>query len=253
MGKPEYAVPETVGASQSTAFRAASHPTREEASETDRLIERILRVGAAVAIAGAAVQVASQLLNYFVFDLDVWTLNVDADDNVFAWASSAAQFAAAFTCLLLAIAGWWSPRRLGVLALILALFSLDDIARFHERSSDSVRSLFDIDLAYGRLIWPFLFFPLLGAAFVLLWRFAEEAPSRAGSFVRIGLVMLVLAVIAEGISTAFHVGEAEEGTLQDILQVAVEESLELSAWVLISSALAATLFWAASRRDGHTA
>ena len=223
-----------------TALRAAS--LRDEPDDPDRLYERILRIGVVTAIAGAVVQTTSQLVNYFVFDLRVWNLEVDADNNAFAWASSVAQFAAAFACALLLIAGWWSARRLLALSLILAFFSLDDIARFHEEIGSSVREdVFGLEIGYGRVIWPIVFFPLLAGAFILLWRFAEQAQRRAARYLQLGLVMLVLAIAAEASSATFHVGQDADGTLADVLEVAVEESLELGAWVLIAAAMAATL------------
>lgn len=227
--------------SQRSAPLAETTP-RDGATKSDLLVDRILRIAVFVAIAGAVVQVLSQLVNYFVFDFAIWNLNVDADNNSFAWASSVAQFAAAFCCALLLLTGWWSFRRLLALTLILAYFSLDDIARFHEEIAYSFREdVLGVQLAYGRIIWPIMFLPLLAAAFILLWRFAERAGDPAGRAIRIGLVMLVLAVFAEAFSVVFHVGDDPEGTLQDILQVAVEESLELAAWVLIAGAAAATL------------
>jgi hypothetical protein len=224
-----------------TAPRAADAPLRGE-MDVSRLVNRIMTFAVAIAVAGVVVQVVSQLLNYFVFDFEVWNLNVDADNNSFAWASSVAQFATAFCCALLLLVGWWSRRRLLALTLILTFFSLDDIVRIHEEVAYSFREdILGVQLAYGRVIWPIMFFPLLAAAFVLLWRLAERAPARAGQAIRAGLVMLVLAVLAEAFSTVFHVGTDPEGTLQDVLQVAVEESLELAAWVLIAGAAAATL------------
>jgi hypothetical protein len=215
---------------------------RDESDESRRLTERILRIGATVAVAGVVVQVVAQLVNYFVFDVQVWNLDVDADTNAFAWASSVAQFAAAFVCVLLAAVGWWSPRRLLALAAILAFFSLDDIARYHENLGSAVREdVVGAESGYGRLIWPIVFFPLLAAAFVLLWRLAERVYERSARFVELGLAMLVLAVLAEAASTVFHVGSDAEGTLPDVLEVAVEESLELAAWVLIAAALTATV------------
>jgi hypothetical protein len=231
-----------VALSETAALRGGSPPLRDDIDVSDRLVERIMRVAVVIAVAGVCVQFLSQLVNYFVFDFEIWNLNVDADNNSFAWASSVAEFAAAFCCALLLLAGWWAFRPLLALTLILAYFSLDDIARFHEEIAYSFREdILGVQLAYGRIIWPIMFFPLLAAAFVLLWRFAERAPAQAGRAIRIGLVMLVLAVFAEAFSTVFHVGTDPEGTLQDVLQVAVEESLELAAWVLIAGAAAATL------------
>src|SRR5215213_9189819 len=142
--------------------------------------------------------------------------------------------------LAIALVGGWSARRLVVLSLIL-VFSLDDIARYHENLGSAVREDVGAQSGYGRLIWPIVFFPLLGTAFVLLWRLSERVYERAARFIRLGLVMLVLAVFAEAGSTVFHVGSDAEGTFPDVLEVSVEESLELAAWVLIAAAITATL------------
>jgi hypothetical protein len=222
-----------------TARRAASSPNQPD--EPDSLPERILRLGLAIALVAVLIQTTAELTNYFVFDMDVWNLDVDADNNAFAWASSVAQYGAAFACVLLAVVGWWSTRRLVVLSLTLAFFSLDDIARYHENLGSAVREDVGAQSGYGRLIWPIVFFPLLATAFVLLWRLSEQVYERAARFIRLGLVMLVLAVFAEAGSTVFHVGSDAEGTLPDVLEVSVEESLELAAWVLIAAAITATL------------
>lgn len=240
--------------SETRAPRATTAPVRDEAIEADRPIDRILRIGVAVAVIAVAVQIASQLVNYFVFDGDIWNLNLDGEGNFFAWASSVTQFGAAFCCALLALEGWWSRRRLVALMLILAFFSLDDIVQLHERLTLSfLGDALGIERAYSRAAWPLLFFPLLGAAFVLLWRLAERAPWQPQRFVRIGLAMLVLAVAAEALSTLLHVGEDAYGTLQDTLQVAVEESLELGAWIVITAALAATFYGAVYERARRAA
>ena len=218
--------------------RTARSP--DQLDEPDRIPERILRIGLVIAIVGTLVQTASELVDYFAFDLDVWNLNIDADNNAFAWASSVAQFAAAFCCALLAIAGWWSSRLLLALTLILAFFSLDDIVRFHEDLAFEFREdVLGVQVAYGRIIWPIMFFPLLAAAFLLLWRFGDRAAARSGWFIRLGLVMLVLAVFAEMGSTT--IGGDSENTLPYVLEVVVEEGLELAAWVLIATAMASTL------------
>lgn len=229
--------------SERTVPAAADASPRVEADEHDSNIERLIRIGIAVAIVGAAVQVASQLVNYFIFDGDVASLNVDADTNSFAWASSVTIFAVAWACAVLALVGWWSVPKLAALAAILTFFSLDDIIRVHERVAYSLRAdVLGFQLAYGRILWPILFFPLLAAVFVLLWRLADQVPARAGWAIRTGLVMLVLAVAAEASSTVLHVGTDPTGTLQDIIQVAIEESLEFAGWALIAAALVATVY-----------
>jgi hypothetical protein len=244
-----------VALSERTVSRADPSP-RSEADDHDPFIERLVRIGIGVAITGAVVQTASQLVNYFIFDGDVASLNVDADTNSFAWASSVTIFAAGFACAILALVGWWSVPKLAALAAILTFFSFDDIVRVHERVAYSLREdVLGLQLAYGRILWPILFFPLLAAAFLLLWRLAEQAPARAEWAIRTGLVMLVLAVVAEAFSTVLHVGTDPAGTLPDIIQVAIEESLEFAGWALIAAALVATVYRVLTSmgRDGTAA
>jgi hypothetical protein len=218
------------------------------ADEPERLVARVVHIAAAVAVAAVLVQVTSEFANYFLFNMDVWALNVDADNNAFAWASSVAQFAVAAFCLLLLLAGWWSTWPLVGLMAILAFFSLDDIVRIHERVGTGFEDALGLGEAWGRLIWPIIFMPLLAAAFILLWRFSERAPGVAARVTRIALVMLVLAVFAEAFSTALHLGEADSlGSLPDVVEVSVEESLELAAWILIAGALAATVLTSGRR------
>jgi hypothetical protein len=229
----DYDPGDDVALSERTVPAAADASPRVEADEHDSNIERLIRIGIAVAIVGAAVQVASQLVNYFIFDGDVASLNVDADTNSFAWASSVTIFAVAWACAVLALVGWWSVPKLAALAAILTFFSLDDIIRVHERVAYSLRAdVLGFQLAYGRILWPILFF----------WRLADQVPARAGWAIRTGLVMLVLAVAAEASSTVLHVGTDPTGTLQDIIQVAIEESLEFAGWALIAAALVATVY-----------
>lgn len=231
--------------------RAPGAPKRRPpaADESERLVARVLRIAVAVAVAAVLVQVASEFVNYFAFDMEVWALNVDADNNSFAWASSVAQFTVAAFSVLLLLAGWWSPWPLLSLTAILTFFSLDDIVRIHEEVGSVFREdVLGLGEAWGRLVWPIIFMPLLAGAFIVLWRFSERAPALAGRVTRIALVMLVLAVFAEAFSTVFHLGEDDSlGSLPDVVEVAVEESLELAAWILIAGALAATVLTSGRR------
>jgi hypothetical protein len=231
--------------------RAPRAPTRRPSptDESERLVERVIRVSVGLTVAAVLVQVASEFVNYFAFDMEVWALNVDADNNAFAWASSVAQFTVAAFCLLLLLAGWWSRGPLLGLIAILIFFSVDDIVRIHEQVSSAFREdVLGVGGAWGRLVWPIIFMPLLAAAFILLWRFSERAPALAGRVTRIGLAMLVLAVFAEAFSTVLHLGEGDSlGTAPDVVEVAVEESLELAAWILIAGAVAATVLTSGRR------
>ncbi len=97
------------------------------------MAERIVAVGLVLALVAAVGQTIVGLVNGLVFDGRYGQLDLDREFNVFAWASSAATFAAAFAALLAAIALDEARARWATLAAILAFFSADDLLVLHER------------------------------------------------------------------------------------------------------------------------
>jgi hypothetical protein len=203
------------------------------------IAERLVRLGFFLAIAGVGVQVVAHLSYALLFDYDVPQLNLDAEANVFSWASTVATFAAATAALLLAVAGT-RPLRYSFLAGALALFSLDDAVEIHERLGESVtqRTLgLPESVAYS--VWPLAFFPVLALAFASLALAYRESAGRIRSTLGVGLGLLVTGIGVEAVQAAWYgTGEGAE-SVPGALLITLEESAELAGWILVASGLLA--------------
>lgn len=200
------------------------------ADETTSAVRLALRVGAGLAIAAVAAQSVADLANFAFFDRTVGQLNADAEPNLWSWASATATAYAALALLLLALVRPGRRVALALLAAAAAFFSLDDALEIHER----------IRWVGGwqdpqRVLWPALYLPLLAAVFVVLWRIAGEAASRACLFVHVGLCLLAAAVACELAGAVLVWIGLGVGTFAYELEVIVEEGLELSGWILIAT------------------
>ncbi len=197
-----------------------------------------LRAGLLIALAAALAQALLHSFNMLILDGRVWHLNADVDGNSLAWLGSMTIFAAAVGALLLASV---TPRRasLLVLAAAFAALSLDEFIAVHERLGQEAREALGAAVAFGRVVWPVLFLPLLAAVLVAAVRSLAllEAPSRRRLIEGLGL--LALAVALEAAWAAFFYAGGEEGTWPDVLEVSAEEGAELAGWIFISSALLA--------------
>ncbi|HEX7254637.1 MAG TPA: hypothetical protein VF236_01795, partial [Gaiellaceae bacterium] len=192
-----------------------------------------------IAVVAACVQAALHLGNALVLDRRVANFDADVEGNMLAWAGSAAIFAAACASGLLALLRPAARWAFGLLAAALAFLSLDETAAIHERIGQAGVRVLDLsDDDYGRAIWPIVLFPMLAGILLGLWRLASAAPPDVGRTLRIGAGLLVAAVGAEFLWTAFPVSGGEVGSWPDALQVSLEEALELAGWVLVAAGLA---------------
>src|SRR5687768_9775125 len=139
-----------------------------------------------------------------------------------------------------------------LLAAILAVFAFDDVMVVHERVGGKTAVLLGIEADYMRAFWPVLYFPLLCFVFVALWQLAGPLLATATRAIRLGLGFLVAAVGAEALSLTWHVASGHIGDWPDTIEVAIEEGLELSGWILIASGLTAVALTRLGfvRRDG---
>jgi hypothetical protein len=205
----------------------------------ESIAERLVRLGFGLAIAGVGVQVAAHLSYALLFDYDVPQLNLDAEANVFSWASTVATFAAATAALLLAVAG---TRRLRYffLAGALALFSLDDAVEIHERLGERVtQGTLGLPETVAHSIWPLVFFPILALAFTSLALAYRESAGRIRSTLGLGLVLLVTGIGVEAVQAAWYgTGEGAE-SVPGALLITLEESAELAGWILVATGLLA--------------
>ena len=206
-----------------------------------------LRVCMPLAVLAAVVQGVVHLVNVLGFDGRSGMLNADADQGVFTWASASSTFAAGLGAAMLAALVRERRMHLLLLAVLLAGFSLDDAVAFHERIS--VGAIGPIEHG-GRILWPAVTMPLLALVFVLMACVGAAAPRALRRALGASLVMLVLAVGLEvGSSLLFEVGSDHGEPLYES-EVAVEEGLELAAWMLAAGALAAGVILVAAGRGG---
>jgi hypothetical protein len=227
-----------VALAQDELVRGRTEPVEPRPAPT--VVDRIVRWGVGLAVAGAAVQCTAHLL-FHALGSDNGVLNSDAEDNVWAWASSAATFAAAFAALLLAAAEPARARGRLLLAGLLALFSLDDAVQLHEDYGEEfTQDVLGLSEVASHAVWPALFFPALALAVVLL---AREARRAGGRLILVGIGLLAAGV---GLEATAYLLESE--TWPGALEIALEESAELAGWILIATGLAAALM--APRADG---
>jgi hypothetical protein len=185
--------------------------------------DRFTLLGIAVAAAAFTAQAAAQLVDLWAFDLRVAELDGNSVSSVFSWVSAAALLGTA-----VAFAGIASVdrkrRATGVAACVLfAFLLLDNRLHIHGR------------LTHGKL----LFLPILGTAFVLLWRFWAK-PGRERALVRAGLGLLLLSLVVHLTGpTILSWGGWQATDWQDQLKIALKESAEKAGWILVCFGAAA--------------
>jgi hypothetical protein len=213
------------------------------------LVERrIVSTACWIAVAAAILQSVGHLTNFAFFDGDIEALNADGEQNVFSWASSMSTFAAGFFLFLPAVAAGALDRvTLGLVGAI-TFFSLDDALSIHERLAERSIEVLDAEVSLQRIAWPIVYLPLLVFVFVMLWRMAQAKSGPMATALKVGLMLLVAAVVAE-VTSALYLGEGEEGTWPDVVEVTVEEGAELAGWILIAGALAARAYVLAGRNE----
>ena len=204
--------------------------------------ERSVSVGYAIAIFTVLAQSAGHIVGVRMLDDRFWNLNADVEENAVAWAGSAATFAAALAAFALALVPREIDRRLLLLALLVAAFSLDDALGLHERVAASGVDALGIPDDAGRLVWPVVYLPLLVAVLFLLLDAARRVFPRAGRAVLLGVAALFVAIGAELVAAAATVGlDVTRGSWPDVLEVVVEDGAEIGGWLLIAFGLTAAL------------
>ena len=212
----------------------------------------LLRVGLAIAAITVTAQAVAHVVGVRLLDDRYLHLNADDELGLAAWVSSAATFAAAFAALVLALMPEQIDRELLALAAVFAFFSLDDAVVVHERLGEKVGDALGVGESAERLVWPVLFLPLFAIAAVLLVRTARRLPEELGRLVSAGIALLVLAVATELVSSAlYQLADVERGSWPDTVEVVIEESAELGAWILLATALLAAV--SASVREDREA
>jgi hypothetical protein len=196
------------------------------------LEHRLLTFGLRFAIGAALLQTVVHLLNAIF--LQKRALNVNFEDNAFAWASTVATFSVAFVAIVRG-AGLSRDRfRYALLAIIVAFLSLDDMVAIHEDIGTEAAAALGLRQSYDSVLWPVVYFPLLALGLFLLFTLARRARERPRRFIHVGLVLLALALAAEVLSGPWTGGEEE---WPHVIEGAFEEAAELAAWILVAAAL----------------
>ena len=220
-------------AQPSAPARNGSSPDR-----TGPVADRILSGALILAVVAVAVQSVVDAFDVLALDRRAELLLADSDVGVFAWASVAATCAAALGALLLATAATRDRRLLLFVAGVVAFLSLDDQVGLHERAGDLADRAESLALwEPARLLWPLIWLPLLGAAFIGLWKVAGRLPGRPRRTVVLGLALLAAAVGLELLSSVVLRSGSGRGSALYELEVLLEEGAELTGWILIAGAL----------------
>ena len=212
-----------------------ARPIQAGSSTPDAAARACARVTVRVALALAVALVVLQLGQELVLGDPVAMLDADEEHNLWTWTHVAVQLATCFSLLLLAAQ---SSRRapLWFAAATMLFLSLDEFLEIHGRLAD--------ELVFfphaGRLIWPMLYLPLLGALLVVLWRTAEPDHDSARALVRAGLALLVTAVVLELASVGIFLVADGFGVLYNI-EVALEEGAEGAGWLMVAGGFASVV------------
>jgi hypothetical protein len=208
------------------------NPARREAGAA-----RVVRAGALLAGFAVLAQSAAHVGNRAW--LENRHLNADVDGNLLTWLTAGATITGALAALTIGLVVRKHRIQLLLLSAILGLLALDDVIGLHERLGGKTTGLLGIEGDYGRALWPVLYFPLLCFVFVALWQLAGRTFATAGLAIRLGLGLLLAAVGAEVLWSAWHLGGGHVGDWPDTIQVAIEEGMEFAGWILIASGLTA--------------
>jgi hypothetical protein len=213
--------------------------------------KRILLVAVWLAAAAVVAQTASHAAFVLAFDADPdWNqLNAGVDRHAWAWLSGSVTFGAALALFLLALA---APRiRAGwiLVACGLAYMSLDDVVAIHEGVGLRLSGALDRPEDWARPLWVAVFLPLLAVTFAGLVSVSREASRDGRQAIRLGLGLLVAAIVLEVSTMAFVTGVPDEGGHLYATEVALEEGVELGGWILIAGALASMLRAAPGRSE----
>jgi hypothetical protein len=221
--------------------------TAADDADLDPRSRRILLAGVWLAIAGTVVQTVVHLANIIVLDRRFALLDAESDVSLWAWGSTAAMAGAAAFAAMLGLIVARGRGRLLLLAALLAFLSADDILALHERIS--IENLGPIPHA-SRLVWPIVFGPILGLAFLLLGLEARHSPAPIRLVMMAGLAALLVAIAMEvGTPILFALG-FDHGSTPYELESVIEEGLELAGVVLLATALAALVVVALRPRAG---
>ena len=203
------------------------------ARERGRALSGIARGGIAVTAIAVAVQSLLDFAYIVVFDRHHQAINADAEASVAAWLGSVGEFACALLVALLAFRFPARARTLGVLACVLAFFSLDDIVSIHEWLGRLGTDALGVSSDHSGLIWPFLYLPLLTIVALGFVRIGLESGDEVLMLLLGGLGLLATGIALELLSPVIQA----VGLDRVVPEVVIEEGAELMGWGLVATGL----------------
>lgn len=224
-----------------TGTGTATHlpPAGTAIAQADDVARRVTVIGIRLAMVAVSIQTALYLIDA-ALPGSRRLLDADDDGSAYSWIAVTATAAAALAAFLLAALLRERQRRFYPLAALVAFLSLDDMVQIHEDLGRLAR-IPGVDYS-ERLVWPILYLPILVATFVLLETIARATTEPLRRLIRLGLALLVAAVVLEVAAFALLVDDGlTRLTAVYILEVAVEEAAELAGWIAIATALTAIL------------
>ena len=205
-------------------------------SSADEALRRVVRFTARLAGTAFLALLIVHVVNQMLVDEPLLALDADEDGSSWSWAAISAEAVAGALLALLA-ATVSSSRGMKFAALVMVYLSLDDFIRIHE----NLGSIFTPFPHAVRVLWPLMYFPLLAALMIVLWRLCQGRGSEVTALVRSGLVVLAVAVALEVLGVALFAAGQGHQTFAYELEVGLEEGLELAGWILIAGGMAAAL------------
>jgi hypothetical protein len=203
------------------------------ASSPPVVVDRIIYAGWILATVGGGALLAVHLAN--VFTIRHRLLDANGEGTVWTWASVVAAFAVAFGAGLRFVAVPTERGRYGVLALVAAFLSLDDLVVLHEGLAGLAVKLFGLSDTWDSVLWPALYAPLLGSVVLVLERVTRRSPTGIRRQALVGIALLGAAVALEVVSAPWSTGS----NLIHAVEGGFEEAAEQAGWTLLASAIVA--------------
>jgi hypothetical protein len=159
------------------------------------------------------------------------------EGSLLDWLSVAAVVATATAAGLRAASLSHHRGRYVLLTAILTLLAVDDAAGLHERVTAAIAGSLGVS-GRGDALFLVPYLPLLALAFALLWAAAREARPPARTIIRLGLALLVAALVVRVISAFVAATGISVTAWQRTVGLAAMHDAEIAAWVLLASGLA---------------
>jgi hypothetical protein len=194
--------------SKSQLGRRAEQPTTD----------RVIAVGAALALAAILAQLLTQIVNFTVYDLRIGALNSDVHASVFGIMSLVAELAMAAAAAYRGLRSDHRTRWLGLAALVAALVAV-------RAALPGSATAFTAPVV---------------VVFLLVWTLTEHDPGSARSVARGALFLLAFSFVVHAVGlTIVHKLGYGANTWPYEIKGLLKHTAELAGWMLLSTGVLA--------------